>query len=599
MRTSNRLKGYLFLAVGLVTITLLLCTPLFAQSGAAWYVSPGGSGNRSGSSFDNAFATIQAGLVAAQPGDTIYLASGTYVENVKSVRGGTQNGPISIIGKGETSILTGEGSGRVFEINHDYLILDDFRIEGNQGRNGGKLIFVLGTQTRRGPTGLIIRNMTVGGAGGECIRLRYFVTNAQIYNNRIGPCGYDDFFGGGAGVNGEGVYIGTADNQWGDGKNPTSDPDISRDNHVHHNTFNMQGNECVEAKEGATANMVEYNTCTGQLDPNAGGIGFRGGGNTARYNTIYGNVGAGVRVGGDAGYGAGNHIYGNTIYSNKAGGIKFQANDQGTVCGNIFFGPGGATQPNPSTGSFGDAYRNKVAAPCAAPGTPPTVAPTATPVATIAPPTVGPTDTPLATVAPPTTTPIPTTPTEPTATSAPTVAATPMVTDTPSVTPPAVPVYVSFSHSGQVDGIAYTDDDILRFDPQTNEWSLWVDGSELGIKRDWDALHVNPDGSILLSVQYEQMLPGLSDLVRNNDIVRLDPSTGAFSLYLSGEALGLDAAAQNVDGLFVGSAPLIEFQTLEAASASPVAEPAEPDVEEICFLPPLHIHTTYLPIIKN
>jgi hypothetical protein len=124
-------------------------------------------------------------------------------------------------------------------------------------------------------------------------------------------------------------------NKRGDGKNPTTDPDVSKNNWVHHNTFNTQGNECVDIKEAATANIVEFNTCTGQKDTESAGFDSRGSGNIFRNNESFGNLGAVIRFGGDtAADGVNNDAYFNNIHDNQRGGIKFMASPQGRVCGN-------------------------------------------------------------------------------------------------------------------------------------------------------------------------------------------------------------------------------------------------------------------------
>ena len=47
----------------------------------------------------------------------------------------------------------------------------------------------------------------------ECVRLKNFVTNAQIMDNTIKYCGVYDFAFNEGGQNGEGVYIGTSNKQ--------------------------------------------------------------------------------------------------------------------------------------------------------------------------------------------------------------------------------------------------------------------------------------------------------------------------------------------------------------------------------------------------
>ncbi|MDP3882423.1 MAG: right-handed parallel beta-helix repeat-containing protein, partial [Nanoarchaeota archaeon] len=128
-------------------------------------------------------------------------------------------------------------------------------------------------------------------------------------------------------------------NQWADGKNPTSDADVSANNRIHHNYFNTQGNECVDIKEGSVNNTVEYNICTGQQDENSGGFDSRGDWNIFRYNLIFDNKGAGIRLGGNdvngQSYGKHNSAYKNLILDNKGEGIKYEDSPQGKIYGNM------------------------------------------------------------------------------------------------------------------------------------------------------------------------------------------------------------------------------------------------------------------------
>lgn len=410
-----------------IRMTLLLASILFfvlysqvRGQGRDIYVSPAGSGTKTGDSPANALAGFQAGLNLVQPGDTLHLGDGIYKQTLKTVRGGTIDAPITIIG-GRGAILNGSGNeDRTFEINHDFYILDGWTIDGKHGDTyQDKLLYVMGTVANRGPTGIVVRNMKIGNALGECIRLRYFVTKAQIYNNEIGPCGILDFEMDGGGKNGEGIYIGTSSNQWGDGKNPTSGPDVSRDNYVFNNVINTQGNECVDIKEGATANVIEGNDCTGGRDTESAGMDSRGSGNTFRGNTIHDTTSGGIRFGGHTingvVYGVNNSATGNTIRNNSVGGIKVMVRPQNQICGNTF-----TNQPNPLFGTYGSQYAATASAPCAGTVTPTNTSVPATPTSTrtsvptdvaTTPPTLQPTSTPTATATlepTPTLVPIPT-----------------------------------------------------------------------------------------------------------------------------------------------------------------------------------------------
>ena len=302
--------------------------------------------------------SIQAAIERAQPGDTIQLQDGTYYEDLHSVRDGRADAPITITGSRNARVVgVGGSSGRLVELHHSYVTLLGFTIDGKDGsQSRDKLLYIQGREPRTPLRGIVIENMAIGHAGGECVRLRYFVQGAEIRNNRIGPCGADDFPGGqwgGSGKNGEGVYIGTAPEQRGDGKNPDASPDQSNNNHIHHNTIDTEGNECVDIKEAATGTIVEYNTCTGQKDPESAGLDSRGSENIFRFNTVMGSVGAGIRLGGDTSSdGVGNQVYGNTLRDNRLGGVKVQRDPQGSICSNVLANNGMGA----SVGTYGGRY---------------------------------------------------------------------------------------------------------------------------------------------------------------------------------------------------------------------------------------------------
>lgn len=329
----------------LTSVISLLCLSLgLAQpDGNAFYVSPDGDNDNSGSSPSHPFRSIQHALQLAGPGDTIHLGPGHYYQDVYTVRDGAPGKPITVTGT-ERAVVHGLTSNRIFQVHHDYITLVGFTIDGlrrnaEPNRMGAfleKLLYVIGYGKRDGVRHLRVLGMTFRNAGEECLRIKYFAQHNEIAYSTFHDCGIWDFVFDAHGVVGEAVYLGTSSKQW--DINLTIEPDITAHNWVHHNYIDTQGNECVEAKEGTEHNIIEYNVCTGQKDPNSGGIVSRGKANIIRYNEIYGNVGAGVRLGGHlvdgVQYGVDNEVYGNIIYGNEAGGVKIVASDQGRVCGN-------------------------------------------------------------------------------------------------------------------------------------------------------------------------------------------------------------------------------------------------------------------------
>ncbi len=315
-------------------------TPVPSTIDSIIHVDPMNGDDKNSGSETAPLQTIQKAVDLAQPGNTIILAAGIYLQDIVSKRDGLPRAPITIKGP-PTAVMSGGGKSWIIDINNDYITLDGFTIDGLYGdineasgyRN--KLIYALGKKTRSGVTGLRILNMALRNSGGEAIRLRYFAQNNEVAYCTISNCGIYDFKFGGGGDNGEGIYIGTAANQVDDGNNPTADPDESNNNRIHHNFINTQGAECVDIKEGSSGNIVEYNTCTGQQNPNSAGLQSRGNSNIFRNNEIYGNIGAGVRLGGSTQMdGINNDVYRNNIYDNQSGGIKFMAKPQGRICSN-------------------------------------------------------------------------------------------------------------------------------------------------------------------------------------------------------------------------------------------------------------------------
>ncbi|MBW3573536.1 MAG: right-handed parallel beta-helix repeat-containing protein [Actinobacteria bacterium] len=351
MHARSPLRVPIVVCTGLIlgSVTFLPTAAQSAESAVHYYVAPSGSDDNAGVQPSEPFETIQHALDLALPGDTVHLGSGTYKQDVVTVRGGdSTTAPITIAGP-KDAVVKGGGNGRIVEVNHSYIVLQGFTIDGKfdsgdrKSAYRDKLIYAISKKANVGITGLKVLGMTLQNAGGECVRLRYFASKNVVAGNTITDCGIYDFRFNGGGKNGEAVYIGTAPEQWGANGAPTNDPDKSDKNWVHHNDIKTNGNECVDIKESSSGNVVEHNDCSGQKDVNSAGLNSRGSGNIFRYNTIHDNLGAGIRFGGDKSTdGTDNDAYGNTITNNEVGGIKFMAKPQGKVCGNTFSGNGGA-----------------------------------------------------------------------------------------------------------------------------------------------------------------------------------------------------------------------------------------------------------------
>lgn len=206
------------------------------------------------------------------------------------------------------------------------------------GNRKTRVIKQYGTEFRSAIDGLVISNMKLINAGGECARMRYFVTNAAFFGNHVENCGvYDFVFGKMKAVNGESLYVGTSSNQIGDGKNPTGEIDGSRFIHVHHNVLISHGNE-IDCKEGTEYVVVEYNECSTQKDVNSACLDSRTDNILFRYNNVHGNDGAAVRIGGHTvngkTWGQHNEVYGNNFRENKKGALKVETGPHENMCEN-------------------------------------------------------------------------------------------------------------------------------------------------------------------------------------------------------------------------------------------------------------------------
>ncbi|HEU0296942.1 MAG TPA: S8 family serine peptidase [Anaerolineales bacterium] len=149
----------------------------------------------------------------------------------------------------------------------------------------------------------------------------------------------------------------------------------------------------------------------------------------------------------------------------------------------------------------------------------------------------------------------------PTATVTPSRTSTSTSTPTPTNTPPAgggEVIYVSSTTNGNSGGVAYNDEDILAYDSSTGGWSIYFDGSNVGIGGDVDAFARRSDGSILLSLDAATTVGSLGT-VDDSDIIRFIPTSlgattaGTFEWYFDGSDVGLSTNNEDVDA--IGFAP--------------------------------------------
>lgn len=96
-----------------------------ASAHTNYFVAKTGSDSNDGSS-GSPFLTVQKGINVAQAGDTIYIGSGTYAENVTSLNAGTADEPITIDGQGVATVQR-------FLSSDAYLTFQNITFKGGSG----------------------------------------------------------------------------------------------------------------------------------------------------------------------------------------------------------------------------------------------------------------------------------------------------------------------------------------------------------------------------------------------------------------------------------------------------------------------------------
>ena len=348
------------------------------------FVGPDGRDTNDGASPTTPLATIQAALEKATPGTTINLAAGVYHEEPVTVRDGAPGAPITIKGPETGTDRDGRyravlyGTGRIFNIDHSWITLDGFTIDGQEQLGGvpfptdlrsvdtwkasvqnrvedGRLVYIGSADESRDLTGITISNMFLSSAGGECVRLRNNAHDNTITNSVIQYCG---MYGKGEGGdraeyhNGEGVYIGTSpksDDQ------PMHDNDTSSANVVSRNIIRTFGSECFNIKENAHDNVFDDNVCSGNAESvqfEGSNVELRGYANVVRNNQISDSAGYTIKIQSDGDeYDKGGNVVENNRLSGAAGEtfkIKSDAT-QGRFCGNDVTAPGTMFNSNGET----------------------------------------------------------------------------------------------------------------------------------------------------------------------------------------------------------------------------------------------------------
>lgn len=119
------------------------------------------------------------------------------------------------------------------------------------------------------------------------------------------------------------------------------------------------------------------------------------------------------------------------------------------------------------------------------------------------------------------------------------------------------------------------DEDIIYFDGAN--WSMYFDGSDVGVNGEVDAFHLLDANTILFSLAGSATLPGISGTVQDRDIVRFTATSlgsntdGTFAMYFDGSDVALGSSSEDIDALEVLPDGRIIISTLGDFSAGGVS----------------------------
>lgn len=124
-------------------------------------------------------------------------------------------------------------------------------------------------------------------------------------------------------------------------------------------------------------------------------------------------------------------------------------------------------------------------------------------------------------------------------------------------------VYVSSPADGAIIALNYADEDILRYDTQTKQWTKVFDGTDAGLpgSADIDALAfkaINLGHILYISFENPTAVPGLGT-VDDSDIVAyryVFGQGGSWSLYFKGSENGLTTDAEDIDAIEIDGSTL-------------------------------------------
>jgi hypothetical protein len=254
---------------------------------------------------------LVAALTAAVPGTAIELAPGTYEGNFVATASGTENAPIFLCGSAG-AVIDGGGIDEGYALHLDGVA--HWRLVGFTVRNSQKGVMADGLSRS------VLQGLTVEDTGDEAIHLRAASSNNSVVDNVVRRTGQrrDKF--------GEGIYVGSAESNWGD--HSAGGPDRSDHNLIQGNSISQTTSEAIDVKEGTTGGRLVANVVDGiGMSAADAPIDIKGNGWLIDGNVVRNAPEEGMQTHRILdGWGTGNRFVGNTV-DVVGGGLHFYVHD--------------------------------------------------------------------------------------------------------------------------------------------------------------------------------------------------------------------------------------------------------------------------------